>query len=159
MESAIAKYDHVVQCLRQLKQIYRNAEMSETVLSPHTVSFTRSGLYVSSYAIYKSCLKWQSFFRVIWWKLKPAGPSRDCVQTAACGQRHCPNAVFTLDLLVWVQTWVCLSSFSEPCYIFLLVQGTFRYRWGKHETNNCCKYGAMNEPKFLQLQLTGCSHI
>lgn len=68
MESAKAKYDHVVQCLQQLKQIYRNAEMSETMLSPHTVSFTRSGLYVSSYAIYKSCLKWQSFFRVIWWR-------------------------------------------------------------------------------------------
>lgn len=45
MESAIAKYDHVVQCLRELKQIYRNAEMFETVLSPHTVNFTHSGLY------------------------------------------------------------------------------------------------------------------
>lgn len=39
MESAIAKYDHVVQCMRELKQIYRNAEMSETVLSPHKVNF------------------------------------------------------------------------------------------------------------------------
>lgn len=67
MESAIAKYDHVVQCLQELKQIYRNAEMSETVLSPCTVNFTQSGLYVRSHAIYKSCLKWQSF-RVIRWK-------------------------------------------------------------------------------------------
>lgn len=68
MESAIAKYDHVVQCLQELKQIYRNAEMSETVLSPCTINFTQSGLYVRSHAIYKSCLKWQSFFRVIRWK-------------------------------------------------------------------------------------------
>lgn len=57
MESAIAKYDHVVQCLRELKQIYRKAEMSETVLSPYTVSFIQSGLYVGSHAIYKSCLR------------------------------------------------------------------------------------------------------
>lgn len=57
MESAIAKYDHVVQCLRELKQIYRNAEISETGLSPHTVHFTQSGLCVRSHAIYKSCQK------------------------------------------------------------------------------------------------------
>lgn len=48
MGSAIAKYDHVVQCLRGLKQIYRNAEMSGTVLSPHTDNFTHSGLYLRS---------------------------------------------------------------------------------------------------------------
>lgn len=52
MESAIAKYDHVVQCMRELKQIYRNAEMSETVLSPHTVNFTQSGLCVRSISRY-----------------------------------------------------------------------------------------------------------
>lgn len=46
MESAIAKYDHVVQCLRELKQVYRSAEMSETVPSPHMVNFTQSGLCV-----------------------------------------------------------------------------------------------------------------
>lgn len=38
------------------------------MLSPRTVNFTQSGLYARSHAIYKSCLKWQSFFRVIWWK-------------------------------------------------------------------------------------------
>lgn len=52
MESAIAKYDHVVQCMRELKQIYRNAEMSETVLSPHKVHFTQSGLCVRSISRY-----------------------------------------------------------------------------------------------------------
>lgn len=68
MKSAIAKYDHVVQCLQELKQTYRNAEMFETVLSPRTVNFTQSGLYVRSHAIYKSCQKWQSFFRMMWWE-------------------------------------------------------------------------------------------
>lgn len=69
MESAIAKYDHVVQCLRELKQIYRNAEMSETVLSPHTDNFTHSGLYLRSHAIYKSCQKRRSsFLRLVLWK-------------------------------------------------------------------------------------------
>lgn len=68
MKSAIAKYDHVVQCLQELKQTYRNAEMFETVLSPRTVNFTQSGLYVRSHAIYKSCQKWQFFFRMMWWE-------------------------------------------------------------------------------------------
>lgn len=62
MKSAIAKYEHVVQCLRELKLIYRDGEMFETVLSPHTVNFLRS------HAIYKSCQKRQSFFRAMWWE-------------------------------------------------------------------------------------------
>lgn len=68
-----------MQCLRELKQTYRNAEMSETVLLPHMVSFTRSTQDVSSYAIYKSCLKWQSFFRVMWWKVEPCSLSLETV--------------------------------------------------------------------------------
>lgn len=118
-ESAIAKYDHVVQCLRELK-IYRNAEMSESVPSPHTVSFTRSGLYVSSYAIYKSCLKGQSFFWVIWWKLVP---SREPVKQLPVVT--CPNAG-----IYWFEPdLACHPSpnLAAPLLLFFspLVRGTF----------------------------------
>lgn len=42
MESAIAKYDHVVQCLRTLKQIYGDAEMSENgAVATYGFNFSR----------------------------------------------------------------------------------------------------------------------
>lgn len=87
---------------------------------------TQSRLRVSSYAIYKSCLKWQSSFRMIWCRKKkrekkkrrkknwsPGPLERLCSNSCLC-----PNAAFTLDLLVGVQIPRCLSSLFRPWYDF-----------------------------------------
>lgn len=115
MESAIAKYDHVVQCLRELKQIYRNAEMSETVLSPHTDNFTHSGLYLRSHAIYKSSQKRQSFSRVVWWKAAEVWFLKGLCPNNCLWSNSMLKSCFHTGMVGLVQTWV------DPAGLLLLV--------------------------------------
>lgn len=90
---------------------------------------TQSRLRVSSYAIYKSCLKWQSSFRMICRKKKEREKKEGKKKTKApvplerlCSNSClCPNAAFTLDLLVGVQIPRCLSSLFWPWYDFFVV--------------------------------------